>query len=312
MFSDRPFAIIIVLPTDLLAGVATAAVLGTLPCKLVAPQEKMETVVSNLTDDATLVQLHDALRRYVPRGGSEGLRILLCIVNRRLMGSSGGPVLHDLVDKFMATYAPAPSLQNKISSVDTTYGNHAREESNMQKARQRNRGDVGAMSTGRREHRAVAVKAKAPNFVLSGRNRRVDKDAFSLKAAIKLGLLDSSHQIYYVTPFTAPKSEEQEQILCKSGLMDSKIVGLDLEWSGPRYPTTKTKGVVYDASLLVLSCQKATVLFHLYQFQDPSSEGMHWPGPYISKFQKNGQYRMLFSDPPPPHTHNHTQCSMHR
>ena len=81
-----------------------------------------------------------------------------------------------------------------------------------------------------------------------------------------------------------------------AGLFDSEgedlLVGLDLEWSGPQYPSKKSKkGRVYDASVLILSTFKGTAVINLYQYQDTNSDGVHFPGPYLPRVQdKRGHW----------------------
>ena len=50
-----------------------------------------------------------------------------------------------------------------------------------------------------------------------------------------------------------------------------RVIGLDLEYGGPVYPTKRRRGLVYDASVLILTSREGTVVYHLYQYQDQNS-----------------------------------------
>ena len=102
-------------------------------------------------------------------------------------------------------------------------------------------------------------------------------------------------QVSYLSPFTASTEEKQREILEKAGMYTSPVIGMHLEWSGPVFPTKKKKTAqVYDASLLVLSTRMGTILYHLFQYQDPNNGGLIWPGPYLTKTRlPNGKWKSL-------------------
>ena len=257
-----------------------------LGCELVEPIADSEIIAKQkrATVDPTMYELIKSLRTYAPRGGKKGLQVLLEIIQRRLMGDAPGPGVHALVDEFMSTTSGTSYARPKTSKkVQPIYGNNTKDEGNKARNRKRNRGDHRALSTGRSIHKRLAVKQTAPNYTLSGINRRTDSKNFSLQVAQKLGVLEEDHSLFYLTPFTATDDAAQMTCLQNAGLFNSPVVGLDLEWVGPRYPTKRTPALIYDASLLVLSCAKGTVLYHLYQYQDPNSDGMHWPGPFLGR-----------------------------
>ena len=158
----------------------------------------------------------------------------------------------------------------------------------------------------------LTIYSKQVNVKLSGLNLRVDTEYLTVTKAKTLKLVDKNHKIWYMSPFTAAQPGEQKKMLeaagygvgvegslgpishdtwcSRPGLTSATVVGLDLEWGGPRYPTNRTKASIYDASLLVLSCASGTVLVHLYMYQDLHSKCMHWPGPYLTKIKENGKW----------------------
>lgn len=256
------------------------------------PDTSVFSEVPSHNENPTIYEIIRSVKSYASRGGKKGLKLLLEIIQRRLLGGSPGPACHALVDEFMTTTTnPLPTKKKKKKTdKKKIYGNNAKDEGNKQRKRMRNRGDVAAYSTGRSSRRDLAVKKTAANYTLSGINRRTDKNYFSIKIATELGVLEENHSLFYLTPFTATTDAEQLDCLQEAGLFDSDLVGLDLEWAGPRYPKKNSPGIIYDASLLVLSCARGTVLYHLWQYQNPESDGMHWPGPFLPKVETAGKW----------------------
>ena len=131
------------------------------------------------------------------------------------------------------------------------------------------------------------VQQLARVTTLTGTTEEVNSDEFTKAKAISKDLLDSQHSILYLCPFTASRAAVQRKHCEKAGLFavddDEFIVGMDLEYSGPRYPSKKKKGHVYDASVLILSTRKGTIVYNLFQYQDYNSDAVHFPNPFLPR-----------------------------
>ena len=51
---------------------------------------------------------------------------------------------------------------------------------------------------------------------------------------------------------------DQPHLFAQTGLMNAPVVSLDLKFDELKYPTHERKGVIYAASVLVLSCSNGT------------------------------------------------------
>ena len=205
------------------------------------------------------------------------------------------------------------------ASANCTHcSNHRRDPGNKQRRRILNAGDdnVSAMSTGRQANRKKVVRKSLGHFtLLTGSVDSVNTNSFTLSKAIGKDLLAKDHKTFYISPFTINSEEAQLELLTHFGFVSDRkmlIVGLDLEWSGesphvtcalqhlrcdplhvtgPKYPKRgKKKGKIYDASVLVLSNFRATLIINLYQFQDFNSDAVHWPGPYLPRVLDKGYW----------------------
>ena len=211
------------------------------------------------SENVSIFGIMDLVRECVRRGGSEILEIMRDLMQHRLLGCGPGRQAHRLVDEFMTcvriTSARVTRAKRLPRPVSPIYANNPRDRGNRQNRRDYNRGDEKALSTGFKKHQMLAAKAAQVNLTLSGFFIRADTFCITLKKARALGLVDKGHKVFYMNPFTAPQPHQQRRMLHEAGLLKATLVGFDLEWGGPRYPTKrKRKGVIYDASLAVFSC----------------------------------------------------------
>ena len=242
------------------------------------------------------VDLSDAvklLKQCAARAGTDGIQALKQLMQLRLLGGQAGDDCHKLADAFMVarvTRMPAAPREH-VTQNNVRYSNHVKSPSKLQKKRDRNKGDVRMYASGRRSQRREHTRVNMTGVTLTGKNVHVGKNSFSLEWAKQTGLLDPVHRVHYISPFTAPRDEDQYSVLNRLGMYRDEVIGLDLEYSGPVYPTKRKRGQVYDASMLILSNRLGTVLYHLYQFQEANADCMHWPGPYVSKQLVNGKWQ---------------------
>ena len=157
----------------------------------------------------------------------------------------------------------------KLVATGPKYTNNERDKGNKQRKRKANSGDmsVRAFSHGRGVQKAAASLIKAPDMLLTGKTRRIDKKNLTIAAAKQTQLICANHALKYITPLTATTDNAQFLAMEQAGLFEADVVGLDLEWETIQYPTKRKPARIYNASVLVLSCAKGTVLYHLWQFQ---------------------------------------------
>ena len=81
----------------------------------------------------------------------------------------------------------------------------------------------------------MLAKKKSVSFTLTGTTKHLSRSMFTIEKAIARGFIHPVHKQFYLNTFTARTAKEQDKYLQEAGLSDAKIVGLDLEWGGPRY-----------------------------------------------------------------------------
>ena len=286
-------------------------VVGRRPPTLYEPNYDRLYTLPQLSQEEnnTIYSLMDTARTCARRAGPSILDMLGEFLQLRLLGvGPGSKKVYELADKIMTCVRAedhGPLIRkDKGDTSKPIYVNNEVDPGNKQRQRMRNRGDVAALSVGFKAQQRLAVKKKQQNVVLSGTNERLDTKYATVEKVQAYGFICTPHNIYYMTPFTASQVHEQRKILQEAGLFEANLVGIDLEWGGPRYPTRKVRAKIYDASLLVLSCRTATVLIHLYQYQDVQSKCMQWPGPYLTKVhnKRTGRWNKA---KPTEHFHGH-------
>ena len=142
------------------------------------------------------------------------------------------------------------------------------------------------------------VRELARVTTLTGPGEDLGSNVFTKRKSIAKKLLDPQHKIFYLCPFTAAREEVQRQLCESAGLFQPEgadfIVGLDLEYSGPVYPSKRKKAVIYDASVLILSTRTGTVVYNLFQYQDYNTDCVHFPNPFLPRvLGDNGKWGVV-------------------
>ena len=263
---------------------------------LVKPVDLFKNIVPPNRNLSTQ-QITRSLGALYQLGGEKCLTSLHQLIQLKLLGGTTSAMAHKLVFKFMNSsrlHEYDVHTDQPSSPMDNMrYRNNEMSLSLRQERRIKNRGEKGAFSTGRSARKKEIIRKKMANVKLSGINNDVGSNFFTLKKAQSKGLLSSIHEVRHVTPIFFHTESKQRKLLEQFGFFTEKNIGLDLEYTGPMYPNRKKKsGAVYDASMLILTNFRATLLYHLYQYQDQNSDGIHWPGPYLPKFknEKTGKW----------------------
>ena len=153
----------------------------------------------------------------------------------------------------MTTCAPTRNLatmnpqSQKLVASGPQYVNNERDKGNKQRKRKANSGDmsVRAFSHGRGVQKAAATLIKAPNMLLTGKTRRIDKKNLTIAAAKQTQLICAKHALKYITPLTATTDNAQFLAMEEAGLFEADVVGLDLEWETSKPVPNQEKTFAY-------------------------------------------------------------------
>ena len=219
--------------------------------------------------------------------GEEALRNLHHLIQWKLLGGGDGGKAVDLLQKFlMSTRHSTSTLEDVPRKSSTRYRNNQVSVSRRATKRINNRGDMSGLSPAKRVRKKETYRKKyTGDITLTGINHLVGTNYFNLRKAQNKKLLDAGHKIIYVTPLKYYSDKDQLHLLQQYRFHECKVIGLDIEYSGPIYPKKRGKSFVYDVSLLTLTNNTATLCWHLFQYQQVGSACLQWPGPYLAKFE---------------------------
>ena len=148
--------------------ITRAEVVRTPPGTLNTPDYDGLTLAKlSAKDNTAIFALMGLVRDCARRGGTDILGILRDILQYRLLGGGPGEKAHKLADKFMTCVHNTDHCTSH-QTRGSIYVNNPRDPGNKQRAREANRGDLSALSTGFRRNQRLAAKAKMANLTLTG------------------------------------------------------------------------------------------------------------------------------------------------